>query len=216
MKKISKMQIAIWALALLPVLAVAAFYQRLPAQVPMHWDFGGAVGFEDKWQLWLISGMAPLLAVVFYFLPRFDPKKRNYGKFFGSYLGFQLIMMLFLLMMTGICIVEGLHPGTLDIAMVVCLAVSLLLIYLGNIMPKFRMNWNCGIKNPWTLSSETVWTRTHRLAGRLFFAAGCLGAISAFIPNTVARFVVFFGLLLVAVLVPTVCSYVWFRTEQTT
>lgn len=34
MKKISKMQIAVWALALLPVLAVAAFYQRLPAQIP--------------------------------------------------------------------------------------------------------------------------------------------------------------------------------------
>lgn len=214
MKKIGKMQIAAWILALLPLLLVAAAYRRLPAEVPMQWNFGGQVGYEPKWHLWLIAGLSPLFAVLFYFLPRFDPKKRNYDKFFGSYVGFQVVMMLFLLMMVGICVVEGLRPGTIDVAMVVCLAVSLLLVYLGNMMPKFRMNWFCGIKTPWTLSSETVWTRTHRLAGRMFFAAGLIGAIGAFIPHNAARIALLFGPLLLATLVPTVQSYRWYRAEQ--
>lgn len=214
MKKISKAQIAVWVLALLPVVLTAAVYSRLPAEIPMHWELNGQVSYSAKWQLWVVAGMTPLLAVLFYFLPWLDPKKRNYEKFSASYIGFQTVMMLFMLAMTGICVVEALRPGTVDVAMVVCLIVSLLMVYLGNVMPKFRMNWFCGIKTPWTLSSETVWTRTHRVAGRLFFAAGVLGVIGAFIPGDTAKFVLLFVPLMLASLIPTVLSYRWYRAEQ--
>ena len=214
MKKISKGQVAVWVLAALPVLLAAAVYARLPAEIPMHWDFGGEVGYEPKWHLWIVACLGPFLAVLFYFLPRFDPRKRSYEKFVGSYLGFQAVMMLFVLVMNGICVVEGLRPGTVDVAMVVCLMVSLMMVYLGNVMPKFRMNWFCGIKTPWTLSSEIVWTRTHRVAGRLFFAAGVLGVIGAFIPSNAAKLVLLFVPLMLAAIIPTVLSYRWYRAEQ--
>ena len=123
-------------------------------------------------------------------------------------------MMLFLIVMNGICVVEGLHPGTLNIPMVVCLIVSLVIAYMGNIMPKFRMNWYCGIKNPWTMSSEAVWTRTHRVGGRMFFAAGLIGLLGAFIPNNVARFVLLFAPVMAAAIIPTVLSYLWYRAAQ--
>ena len=207
MKRITKGQVFAWVLALVPLILAAAVYSRLPDRIPMQWDFGGEVGYEPKWHLWIVAGLSPLLAVLFYVLPNLDPKKRNYDKFFGSYVGFQI-------MMNGICVVEGLRPGTLNIPMVVCLIVSLVIAYVGNIMPKFRMNWNCGIKNPWTLSSETVWTRTHRLGGRLFFAAGVIGLLGAFVPNNAARFVLLFVPVMAAAIVPTVMSYLWFRAEQ--
>lgn len=216
MKKISKGQVAVWILAVLPVILAAAVYQRLPAEIPMQWDFGGEVGYEPKWHLWIVACLGPLLAVLFYFMPRFDPKTRNYAKFFGSYLGFQVVMMLFILVMNGICVVEGLRPGTVNVAMVICLVVSLMMVYLGNVMPKFRMNWFCGIKTPWTLSSETVWRRTHRVAGRLYFVAGVLGAIGAFVPNDTVRLVMLFVPLLAASLVSTALSYLWYRAEQRT
>lgn len=214
MKKITKAQVAVWILALAPLVLVAAVYNRLPDTVPMQWDFGGKVGYEPKWHLWIVAAIAPLVAALMYVTPYFDPKKRNYNKFFGSYVGFQIIMMLFLLVMVGICVIEGLRPHTLNIPMVVCLGVSLMMVYLGNMMPKFRMNWFCGIKNPWTMSSETVWTRTHRLGGRLFFAAGVIGLLGAFVPNDVARLVLLLAPLLAAAVIPTVLSYLWFRTEQ--
>ena len=214
MKRITKGQVFAWVLALVPLILAAAVYSRLPDRIPMQWDFGGEVGYEPKWHLWIVAGLSPLLAVLFYVLPNLDPKKRNYDKFFGSYVGFQIMMMLFMIVMNGICVVEGLRPGTLNIPMVVCLIVSLVIAYVGNIMPKFRMNWNCGIKNPWTLSSETVWIRTHRLGGRLFFAAGVIGLLGAFIPNNAARFVLLFVPLMAAAIVPTVMSYLWYRAEQ--
>ena len=124
------------------------------------------------------------------------------------------MMMLFLIVMNGICVVEGLWPGTVNIAMAVTLLVSLMMVYLGNVMPKFRMNWYCGIKNPWTLSSETVWIRTHRLGGRLFFAAGMIGLLGAFVPSNAARLTLLLAPLSLAALVPTVLSYLWYRKEQ--
>lgn len=214
MKKISKGQAAVWILSILPVVLAAVVYRRLPAEIPMHWDLGGEVGYEPKWHLWVVACLGPFCAVMFYFSPRFDPKARSYEKFFGSYLGFQMIMMLFLLVVNGICVVEGLRPGTVNVAMVTCLIIGLMMVYLGNVMPKFRMNWFCGIKTPWTLSSETVWTRTHRVAGRLFFAAGVLGVIGAFVPNNMVRFGMLLVPLFAASLVSTVLSYLWYRAEQ--
>lgn len=214
MKKTSRMQKIVWLLSLLPLVMIAAVYRRLPAEVPMQWNFGGYVGYETKWHLWIVAGMAPLFAVLFYFLPRLDPKNSNYRKFTASYIGLQTVIMLFLTAVLGICITEGLRPGTVDVPTVVCLLVSLMMVYLGNVMPRFRMNWYCGLKTPWTLSSETVWTRTHRIAGRMFFASGLLGAAGAFLPDSRAKFAMLFVPLALAVIVPTVFSWKIYREEQ--
>lgn len=121
---------------------------------------------------------------------------------------------LFLTAMCGICIAEALRPGTVDVPTVVCLLVSLLVMCLGNIMPKFRMNWYCGLKTPWTLSSETVWTKTHRVAGRMLFAAGIIGAAGSFVPNEIAKFVLVLAPMAAATIIPTVLSWRWYRAEQ--
>lgn len=214
MRKITKGQVFAWLLALAPLVLAAAAYSRLPDNIPMHWDFGGEVGYEPKWHLWISVGITPLIAVLLFVMPHLDPKKCNYEKFFGSYIGFQVMMMLFLIVMNGIFVVEGLRPGTLNIPMVVCLMVSLMIVYMGNMMPKFRMNWYCGIKNPWTMSSETVWTRTHRVGGRMFFAAGLIGLLGSFVPNNIARFVLLFAPVMAASIVPTVMSFLWYRKER--
>ena len=214
MKKTNKKQAAAWLLSLLPLVMIAAVYRRLPAEVPMHWDFDGAVDYGAKAQLWVIAAMAPVFEAMFCFLPKIDPKNKNYGKFGDAYLGIQLVTLLFLVAMTGICITEALRPGTVNVSGVVCLLVSLMMVYLGNVMPRFRMNWYCGFKTPWALSSETVWTRTHRIAGRMFFASGLLGAAGAFLPDSRAKFAMLFVPLALAVIVPTVFSWKIYREEQ--
>ena len=214
MKKISRRHVTVWMLSLLPVAVAAVFYGRLPAEIPMQWDLGGHVGYETRWHLWLMAGMAPLFAVLFYFLPRFDPKRKNYGKFSDAYIGFQIVLDLFLTAMCGICIAEALRPGMVDVPTVVCLLVSLLVVFLGNVMPKFRMNWYCGLRTPWTLSSETVWTKTHRVAGRMMFAAGMIGVAGSFVPNEIAKFVLVIAPIAAAAVIPTVLSWRWYCAEQ--
>ena len=124
MKKTNKKQAAAWVLSLLPLVMIAAVC-RLPAEVPMHWDLDGAVDYGAKAQLWVIAATAPVLEAMFCFLPKIDPKNKNYDKFGDAYLGIQLVTLLFLAAMTGICIIEALRPGTVNVSGVVCLLVSL-------------------------------------------------------------------------------------------
>jgi uncharacterized membrane protein len=43
---------------------------------------------------------------------------------------------------------------------------------IGVMMGSARYNWFVGVRTPWTLSSEEVWERTHRLGGGMFKACG--------------------------------------------
>ena len=69
MKRIPKMQILVWVLAIVPIILTAVFYPRLPASIPMQWDFGGQVGYEPKWHLFIIAALAPLFAILFPLIP---------------------------------------------------------------------------------------------------------------------------------------------------
>ena len=212
MKPNRSYQTLAWILAILPVVAVAALYSRLPSQLPMQWDLGGHVGYEAKWHIWIIAGMAPLFCAIFSILPKIDPHSRNYAKFGEAYQIFQCMMMVFLSVMVDIVLIEGLRPGTVEVRRVVIFLTAAIFLLIGNQMPKFRQNYFCGIKTPWTLSSETVWNRTHRLGGRLMFAAGVISLAGVFAPETTS-FILVFGSLTAAALIPAVMSYFWYRQE---
>ena len=61
--------------------------------------------------------------------------------------------------------------------------VGLQFIILGNALPRARPNWWFGIRTPWTLSSDRVWARTHRVGGYLLAAAGLVLLIAAALPR---------------------------------
>jgi uncharacterized membrane protein len=71
----------------------------------------------------------------------------------------------------------------LPIEKIVPLGVGLLFIILGNYMPKVKKNWFVGIRTPWTLASEEVWNKTHRLGGKIFILAGLLMILGIWLPN---------------------------------
>ena len=205
-----------WLLALLPFILVAAFYARLPDQIPMHWGFDGEIDrYGGKNELWLMAALGPLFALLFQFLPRLDPRKRNYEKFQKYYDAFGVVITAFVAVMMGIALVEAFHPGTVSMGRVISALVGLLFLFLGNLMGKVKPNFFMGIRNPWTLSDPDVWNRTHRLGGGLFFLAGLAAAVSApLLPEQVTFWVLMAGVL-AAALIPTVMSYVWYRRRET-
>jgi uncharacterized membrane protein len=54
------------------------------------------------------------------------------------------------------------------------IAFGLMFIVLGNYLPRLPRNFFIGIRSPWTIASETVWVRTHRISGIWFVVAGVL------------------------------------------
>jgi uncharacterized membrane protein len=87
-------------------------------------------------------------------------------------------------------------------------AVGLLLIVLGNFMSKFTRNFFIGIRTPWTLASEEVWFRTHRLGGRLFVVAGLILVLTGLLGGGGVPVFVAAG---IAAGIPWVYSYIVYR-----
>jgi len=203
----------LWVAAILPLIMVAAVWTRLPEQVPLNWGFDGTISYGGRAILWGLAVINPLIVLLMTFAPRMDPREENYQKFKGPYSALCLAIVLLMDAVMLITLAESLRPGTVNVYVMVQLMVAVLMMVIGNMMPKFRQTWFCGIKNAWTLSSERVWTRTHRLGGRLYFAAGAAMVVGAFFPPRVG-FVLMVTVTVAVTLVATVMSYVWFRQEQ--
>ena len=58
--------------------------------------------------------------------------------------------------------------------------IFLLFAMLGNLMINIKPNWFIGIRTPWTLSSDTVWRKTHQITGKIWFYGGLLFAVLSF------------------------------------
>lgn len=200
--------------ALLPLVMVALVWTKLPAQVPIHWNLEGNVdGYAGRAALWLLAAVNAIVILLMGVFPKADPKRDNYRKFQSSYDSFRLLFALFMDAMMLITLVEALRPGTVGVGKVVQVMAGLLLALVGNMMPKFRQTFFCGIRNAWTLSSEQVWAKTHRLSGRMFFAAGLLNIPGAFLPAP-WNFAVLMTGVLASGFIPLCMSYLWFRQEQ--
>lgn len=209
--KDKRLRILNYGIALVMLVVVAVLYPSLPDQIPTSWEFDGTVSYGGKHTIWMLAGMLVLFAFMYDFLPYIDPRKRNYLKFGRIYDFFCVGMQIFLAVTTGIVLSESYYPGRIQAPKVVFVMLSLLFVLVGNYLPKIQSNFYMGIKTPWTLSSDEVWRKTHRFAGKLYVACGILTLLSTLLlPASMAG-----GVLLVLVLgstvVVTLASYLWWR-----
>lgn len=94
----------------------------------------------------------------------------------------------------------------------VSVAMGVMMVIVGNYLPKLRSNFFVGVRTPWTLSSEDNWRRTHRLSGPLFMLAGVLMILGG-ATDAVRVDILILGAVLPAVLIPGLYSYVIWRRE---
>ena len=170
--------------ALAVVIFTAAVYGRIPEHVPVHWGLDGDVdryGSRAEGALlmpFLMLGTWALMKV----LPTIDPRRENYTKFAGTYELFVNAVLTTLALM-HVALVGAALGWPISIARVVPALVGTLFVILGNALPRARPNWWFGIRTPWTLTNERVWTRTHRVAGYLLAASGAVLVLVALVPG---------------------------------
>ena len=189
-------------------------YARLPETVAMHWNLQGTPdGYSSR--LWAAAVM-PLLTLgltgLFNVLPKVDPRRDNYVKFLDSYWLIANAILVFTGVAHALILANGLGY-TVQIDRLFPLGVGLLFAFLGNYLTRVEPNWFIGIRTPWTLSSDTVWRKTHRTGGWLFVIGGIVIAAGAFAPR--GAFVPLFVATVIAVAgIPVVQSYVLWKRER--
>lgn len=207
--------ILLWVFALAPLLALALLYGSLPDQVPLHWGLDGTVDrYGSKAELFLLGGIAPIMALLLMGLPKLDPRKQNYARFQGYYDSFAIAIVIFLGLLMGLTFVESFHPGTLSVGRFVLALMGLLFVFLGNMLGKIKPNFFFGVRTPWTISDPDVWNKTHRLAGMLWFWSGLLFLVGALLLPEAVMFVLLMVCILATSLIMVVMSYVWYRKKN--
>lgn len=211
--KNKKLRIITYALALAGILITALVYRGLPDLIPTNWGYNGNVTYSPKNQVWLCSGMLPLLAILFDFMPGIDPRRENYAKFSIYYDSFCVFMQVFLLLMLGIILSESFYPGNISVGKIITIIISVMFLFLGNIMPKIKSNFYMGLRTPWTLCDEEIWRKAHRLGGKTMFAAGILSLLLGWPLAGNGTGLIIIVLLLSSVVIPALMSFIWWRKK---
>lgn len=172
------------AVILLSFVIGAYFYSSMPDRMTSHWNAAGEVdGHMPKfWGLFLMPIISAGLFLLYAIIPSIDPRKENIEKFRKYYDGFITLMMLFLLYIYLLSIWWNLG-ARFDFVMMMVPAFAALLYYVGILLENARQNWFIGIRTPWTLSSEKVWDKTHRIGGKLFKVAAIIALFGIEAPN---------------------------------
>lgn len=193
--------------------ASAAVYSDLPDRVPSHWNLSGEVDgwMSREWGAFIMPLVLVGLMAMFHLLPKIDPRGSNYEKFKGTYETVILTSMIFTLGVHLVMLAAALGK---DVSMTRLMpaGIGLLLVVLGNLLPRTRSNWFVGIRTPWTLSSDRVWERTHRFGGRLFVVTGVIIMLAAVFVPSFSNAVMVTGAVCVSVLV-LAYSYVTWRND---
>lgn len=197
-------------ITLIPILIGVILWDKLPDQVPMHWNANGDVDRYSSKAMAVF--LMPLILVAFQWIcvlgTSLDPKKQNINdKMFTLVLW--IIPIISLLCNSMVYATALGHKVSVEIIMP--LFMGALFIVIGNYLPKCKQSYTVGIKLPWTLDDEENWNKTHRMAGFLWVIGGVIIMATAFL----GAFWLFFVVLIPMVLIPFVYSYCLYKKNKT-
>ncbi len=162
-----------WGIVILAWVAAFLALPYLPEIIPVHWNvYGEADGFSGRivgaFGVPAIISRTMLLLMV---LPRYDSVQVSLEAFRDIYamMLFTVILLLFSVELAALASAAG---TGLPIAVVMPALIGLLFVVTGALMPHLGRNTTIGIRLPWTVRNEIVWTKTHQHAGPLFMAGG--------------------------------------------
>lgn len=191
-----------------------AVYSRLPEQVAVHWNWSGE---PDRWAgrvegAFLMPAIMLVLWAALNWLPKIDPRRANYALFRETY-DFVIAAVLTFMALIHVLALGAAIGWPIAIDRVVPGLVGALLVIVGNMLPRARSNWWFGIRTPWTLSSDRVWQKTHRMGGYLMMLAG-LGMILRALVNEPWTLWLAVALIVLCVVGTIVYSYLTWREER--
>lgn len=172
--------VSVAAVTVTAMVGASAFaLTRLPGTpIPSHWAIDGRPdGFAPPaLVLFILPAVTAFISLLLAALPSIMPAKgdlsrsrRPYVVAWQGVLGLMLVLHL-----TFVASALGAPVDVLRIALV---SAGVLLVLVGNVLPKTRFNYVMGVRTPWTLADERVWDRTHRFAGAVMMLAGVCAAV---------------------------------------
>ena len=121
------------------------------------------------------------IGLLLIYLPKIDPLRANVERFRGVYHWAVIGFAVFFIYVHVLTLLAGLGMN-INMTYWMIPAMGLLFFGLGFMVERAKPNWFIGIRTPWTLSSPTVWQKTHRVGGLAFKVSGVLVLVGLLFP----------------------------------
>lgn len=175
-------KIVYFILMYLPLVVDLAALQYLPDKIPVHYGMDNQVDrWGSKYEILLFPIITILMGYFLLAISRLAAKQEEHGennKKITIVTGI-LVLILFHAMnsyflYTGFHKVENLSSIPLDLSQLIFGMIGVLMIVVGNIMPKLRMNAMIGLRTPWSMKNEVIWKKCQRMGGISFLVGGIM------------------------------------------
>lgn len=210
MRKTSMLLVGI---VLLSLLLAICFYPAMPETMVSHWNAQGMPdGYAPKaLALFAVPAMSAAVVALFAAVPAMDPLKANIRKFRKQYDTFVALFAAFMLALQAEVVLWNMGMFVSPIV-VLSVGMGALFFYVGVLSESAKRNWFVGIRTPWTMSSDRVWDKTHKVAAKLFKVAGVLAAAGAVLPEYAVLLVL--APVIIVALYSVAYSYVEYSKER--
>ncbi|HEX7846155.1 MAG TPA: SdpI family protein [Chitinophagaceae bacterium] len=207
----------IFLVALIPIAYLAIIWNKIPAQVIMHYNARlepDRIG--NKSELWVLTGIIAGISFLVYLLLQnihlFDPKRKTKD---ASAVFNKLAIGLVVFMAALSCVfILSAKEGEIVISRFLFPLLGLMFAFIGNYMHSIKPNYFAGFRLPWTLNDDENWRKTHKLGGKLWFWGGLgFAMISLFVPQKFILYL-FIPLMIVMVIIPFVYSFRLYKLKK--
>lgn len=202
------------SLILVAVVIFSSFYfhDKLPEYIINHWNAAGQADGYGKRDNFLIFMSLFMLGfyLLFKYMPKIDPKKRNYAEFDDVYNVFKLALFVFFMAVFFVTIL--INMGYIfPVNRIMSWLTGLLFVVIGLLMKNIKQNWFMGIRTPWTMSSEVVWDKTHAFGGKVFLLSGLLFIIFSYLPP---QFFAYYMIIFVVLMLGSTLGYSYWQYKK--
>lgn len=169
-------------LMFLPLLVVLISLKFLPDQIPAHYGISGEVDrWGSKYETLIFPGVTIIFGIIMLIITKYASKQEkggNNNQKIGIITGILLLLlfniMTFYFLYTDFNKVENLASVPIDPSQLIFISLGVIIMILGNIMPKVKMNSMIGLRTTWSMKNEITWKKCQRFGGISFIIIGIL------------------------------------------
>lgn len=173
---------ACWILTFLPLFVTGIVYPFFPDIIPAHWNGAGQINrYGSKIELFIFPVLILVLVLFSKWFSSWINKGFKDAKQIGAVtqLSFVAVLNITAYSVLFNTYAEGHSKAAVDLPKIILIMFGFFNIVLAYYLPKSRQNSRIGIRTKWTLRSEDIWHKTHRLGGWLLTLGGLVSIIAS-------------------------------------
>lgn len=202
-----------WIVSILSYIGCIILYPGLPKQIPIHWNVSWKIdNWADRKYIFLIGLLPFIILFIFDDYVRYKHNMDNSNKQRKVKNILKSTTALLMIILTWITIAAA-YKIEVNMKLLISVAIGIIFVFIGNYMPALKSNYFMGIRNPWTLSNDIVWRKTHKIGGYLFIVIGLLMIIMGFVQNYIVNIGIF-TVLLLCIIGINIYSYFIYRNSR--